>query len=84
VLSALARLRLANIAPQRFSPLERLGGRGAVRRPVLGWPFGVRANAAGFGGVRADAASAGRRPAPQHGVSPATETGSVDGGSRPA
>ena len=47
---------------------RRLGARGAGRRPALVWPFGVRANAREFGGVRVDAASVGGRPAPHQGV----------------
>lgn len=54
----------------RLSRLGRRGGRGAGRRPVLVWPFGVRANTGEAGAVRADAASAGGRPAPEQGVSP--------------
>ena len=56
--------------PASHSRLGRLGGRGAGRRPALVWPFGVRANAGEAGAVRADAASAGGRPAPEQGVSP--------------
>jgi len=58
--------------PARVWQLGRLSGRGAGRRPALVWPFGVRTNASEAGAVRADAASAGGRPAPQQGVSPAS------------